>query len=153
MKRTRVTTVVLLLILALVVGSLVSLRAASAAGLVECTMTFNLSGWSAFYKTASGRGTITCNNGETAHVKISAKGGGLTFGKSDVIGGKGTFSGARDIKELYGAYAQSEAHAGAVKSADVQALTKGVVSLVLVGKGRGIDLGVAFGKFTITPIK
>ena len=117
--------------------------------LVECRMTFNLKGWSAFYKTAKGEGTIHCNNGESAKVKIKATGGGITFGKSDVIGGTGKFSGARNIGELFGSYAQTEAHAGAGKSASAQAMTKGEVSLALAGTGRGVDIGFAFGKFTI----
>jgi hypothetical protein len=121
--------------------------------LTTCTMTFDLDSWSAFYKTSKGKGTITCDNGESAKVRIAAKGGGLTFGKSDVVGGTGKFSEARGISELFGAYVQSEAHAGAVKSASAQALTKGKVSLVLTGTGRGIDLGFAFGKFTITRVE
>jgi hypothetical protein len=125
----------------------------SAAGLVKCTMTFNLKGWSAFYKTSSGDGTITCDNGETAKVKITAKGGGITFGKSEITGGTGKFTGARNLEEVLGSYAQSEAHAGAGKSADAQAMTKGEISLTLSGKGRGVDLGFAFGKFTIERAK
>jgi hypothetical protein len=82
-------------------------------------------------------------------VAISAKGGGITFGKSEVIGGTGRFSDARNIQELLGSYVQSEAHAGAGKSSDAQALTKGEISLTLVGTGRGVDIGFAFGKFTI----
>ncbi len=117
--------------------------------LAECTMTFNLKGWSAFYKTAKGDGTITCSNGQKARVTITTKGGGLTFGKSEIIGGTGRFTGARNIDELFGSYVQSEAHAGAGKSADAQALTKGEVSLALHGTGRGVDIGFAFGKFTI----
>lgn len=122
-------------------------------GPVECKMTYSLSGWSVFYKTASGSGTISCNNGQKAKVKVRAKGGGITFGKSEIIRGTGDFTGVRDISELFGSYAQAEAHAGAVKSADAQALTKGSVSLALAGKGRGFDLGVAFGKFTIQRAK
>lgn len=121
--------------------------------LVECGMTFNLGGWSAFYSTARGDGTITCSNGQKARVKIRTKGGGITFGKSEIIGGTGTFTGARNISELFGSYAQSEAHAGAGKSGDVQAMTKGTVSLALKGTGRGIDIGFAFGKFTIQRAK
>ena len=117
--------------------------------LVKCRMTFNLKGWSAFYKTAQGDGTISCNNGQKARVTIKAKGGGLTFGKSEIIGGTGKFTGARHIGELFGSYVQSEAHAGAGKSADAQALTKGEVSLALHGTGRGVDIGFAFGKLTI----
>jgi hypothetical protein len=121
--------------------------------LADCKMTFSLSGWSAFYKTATGSGTITCSNGQSARVKIRAKGGGITFGKSEILTGTGTFTEARDISELFGSYAQSEAHAGAVKSGDVQAMTKGNVSLALKGTGRGFDIGIAFGKFTIQRAK
>jgi hypothetical protein len=118
--------------------------------LVQCTMNFDLKSWSAFYKSSNGDGTIACDNGQTAKVKIKAKGGGITFGKSDVINGTGHFSGARRINELFGSYAQSEVHAGAGKSAAAQALTKGEISLTLSGTGRGVDVGFAFGKFTIS---
>jgi len=117
--------------------------------LISCEMKFDLKGWSAFYKTAKGNGTITCDNGQKASTSIKAKGGGITFGKSDVINGTGKFSGARSIDELFGSYAQAEVHAGAGKSAAAQALTKGEVSLVLTGTGRGVDVGFAFGKFTL----
>ena len=117
--------------------------------LTDCTMKFNLKGWSAFYKTSKGEGTIRCDNGQSAHVRIKATGGGITFGKSEIVDGTGKFTGARGISELFGSYAQSEAHAGAGKSADAQALTKGEVSLALKGTGRGVDIGFAFGKFTI----
>ena len=117
--------------------------------LVACTMAFDLKSWSAFYKSSKGDGTITCDNGQTAKVKIKAKGGGVTFGKSDVIDGTGRFTGVRRLNELLGSYAQAEVHAGAGKSAAAQAMTKGKVSLVLSGTGEGVDLGFAFGKFTI----
>ena len=125
----------------------------SSDALVQCRMTFSLKGWSAFYKTAKGTGTITCDNGEKARVRLKATGGGLTFGKSEIVGGTGRFTGARNLEELLGSYVQSEAHAGAGKSADAQAMTKGEVSLTLVGKGRGVDIGFAFGKFTIERAK
>ena len=155
MKRTRNATVGLVCAVVLAIAPAATQHVAEAksegaARLVECKMRFDLSGWSAFYKTATGHGTITCNNGETASVKISAKGGGITFGKSEVVGGTGTFSGAHSLTELFGAYAQGEVHAGVVKSGDAQALTKGEVSLVLAGRGRGVDIGVDFGKFTIS---
>jgi len=115
----------------------------------DCTMTFNLKGWSAFYKTAKGEGTITCAKGGSMKVKLTAKGGGITFGKSEVIGGTGRFYGATSVEDCLGSYAQSEAHAGAGKSSDAQALTKGDINLTLVGTGKGVDVGFAFGKFTI----
>jgi hypothetical protein len=121
--------------------------------LVECTMNFDLKSWSALYKSSKGDGTIHCDNGQTAKVLIKAKGGGITFGKSEVINGTGNFTGARRMNELFGSYAQSEVHAGAGKSAAAQALTKGEVSLALSGTGHGVDVGFAFGKFTIVPAK
>ena len=116
---------------------------------VTCEMKFSLKGWSAFYKTAKGEGTITCTNGESAAVKIHTKGGGLTFGKSELVDGTGRFSEARNLEEVLGSYARAEAHAGAVKSSSAQAMTKGEISLAISGTGRGWDLGVAFGSFTI----
>lgn len=117
---------------------------------VSCTLRFNMHGWSAFYKTASGTGTVKCSDGQSMAVNLSAKGGGLTFGKSEIDDGLGKFSGIYDIREVLGTYVTAEAHAGATKSAKAQAMTKGPVSLALSGKGRGWDLGVAFGKFEIS---
>ena len=79
---------------------------------------------------------------------IKTTGGGLTFGKNR-IEGKGVFSEASGIDELFGSYATAEAHAGVVKSGSAQAMTKGEVSLAISGTGGGVDIGVAFGKFTI----
>ena len=116
---------------------------------IDCEMRFSMSGWSAFYKTQSGTGTIRCNNGQTMSVKLRAKGGGLTFGKSSIENGRGEFSGVHSINELLGSYAAAEAHAGAAKSSKAQVMTKGEVNLALSGTGKGWDLGVAFGKFVI----
>ncbi len=132
-------------------SALFFLAAASnaAAAEADCTMSFQLKGWSAFYKTAKGSGTIRCNNGQTLRVSLVAKGGGITFGKSSITDGRGEFSGIDNISEVLGTYVASEAHAGAAKSAKASAMTKGNVSLALAGKGKGWDLGVAFGKFVI----
>jgi len=116
---------------------------------VDCQMRFDLKGWSAFYKTAKGTGRITCSNGQSLRVEVVSKGGGLTFGKSSIENGIGEFSAVHDIREVLGTYVAAEAHAGAVKSAKGQVMTKGEVSLALSGTGRGWDLGIAFGKFTI----
>ncbi len=120
-------------------------------GSTSCTMTYSLSGWSVAYSTASGSGTITCDNGQSAHVALSAKGGGLTAGRFKITDGHGTFSAVADIHELFGSYASAQAHAGMGESAAAQVVTKGLVSLALSGKGHGVDLGVAFGNFVIKP--
>ncbi len=118
-------------------------------GTMDCEMRFNLKGRSAFYETAEGEGIIRCDNGQVAKLGIRATGGGVMFGDSEVVDGTGRFSAARTIDELFGSYVQSEVHAGAGKSAAVQVLTKGRISLVLAGTGRGVDFGFAFEKFTI----
>jgi len=115
-----------------------------------CEMSFKLQGWSVFYKSAKGEGTITCDNGQTAQATLRVRGGGLTAGKSEVLDGVGRFSDVIDINEVFGSYAQAQAHAGVLKSSEASVLTKGEVSLALAGTGRGIDLGISFGKFTIT---
>lgn len=116
---------------------------------IDCELRFSMSGWSAFYKRASGTGTVTCDNGQSMRVKITAKGGGLSFGKSRIDDGLGKFTEVHDINDIIGGYATAEAHAGAARSATARVVTKGPISLALSGKGRGWDLGVAFGSFII----
>ena len=123
--------------------------AAQAAGNIDCELHYNLSGWSAFYKTSSGTGTITCDNGANIPVKISAKGGGLTVGRTTITDGRGRFTGAYSLDDLLGTYAAAEAHASASRANDAQAMTKGDISLALAGTGRGWSLGIGFGKFVI----
>ena len=119
-------------------------------GTTKCRMTYSLAGWSAGYATASGHGTITCDNGQAAHVSLSATGGGLTAGKSKIVDGHGVFSEVADISELFGRYASADVHAGVGESSAAQVVTKGTVSLAFSGTGKGIDLGVTFGEFVIT---
>ena len=114
-----------------------------------CRMTFSMTGWSFFYKTAEGTGTISCENGQTANVAVWSKGGGVTFGRSKIKDGTGRFTEVDSIDDIFGTYVQTEAHAGAGKSTKASAMTKGTVSLSLTGKGKGVDVGVSFGKFVI----
>ena len=137
----------LLPVFALAGLSLVGVTAQAAS--VDCKLKFTMSGWSAIYKRADGTGTITCNNGQSMNVKLAARGGGLSAGKSTIRNGVGEFSGVQSINDVLGSYASAEAHAGAVKSAQGQVVTKGEISLALSGTGDGWDLGIAFGKFTI----
>ncbi len=122
----------------------------ASAQVLKCRMTFTLQSWSVFYKTSRGSGTVTCDNGQSANVRLSAKGGGFTVGKSKISDGKGEFSEVGSIDELFGSYATADASAGAVRSSTAQVLTKGNVSLAISGKGKGWDLGVSFGDFRIT---
>ncbi len=133
----------------MIVAVLSLLAGPARAEVLDCKLSFTMSGWSVFYKQASGSGVVRCTNGQSMKVKISAKGGGLSFGKSRIDDGIGTFSDLYAIEDVIGGYATAEAHAGAVKSATARVVTKGPISLALTGKGRGWDLGVAFGSFII----
>jgi hypothetical protein len=124
---------------------------AQAAGAsVKCDLAYNLSGWSLIYKHAEGSGMITCDNGQSANVKIAVVGGGLTAGKYHIDNGKGEISKVHDIADVYGDYVQAGAEAGVVKSSSAQVLTKGTTSLALTGTGQGVNLGISVGKFTIS---
>ena len=125
------------------------LAAPAEADLVSCKMTFNLSGWSFVYKQMKGDGKVTCSNGQRANVEIESHGGGFTIGKSDILDGEGTFSEVKDISEIFGTYAQAEAHGSATKGGAAQVMTMGEISLAIAGAGRGWDVGVSFGGFTI----
>ncbi|HKR77310.1 MAG TPA: hypothetical protein VJR95_11630 [Rhodanobacter sp.] len=117
---------------------------------VKCHLTFNLSGWSIIYKHAEGSGTVRCDNGQQAEVKIAVVGGGLTAGKYRIDHGTGEITHVRGIDDVFGDYAQAGAEAGVVKSGTAQVLTKGTTSLALAGHGEGINLGVSVGKFSIS---
>ena len=125
------------------------LTPAAHAQLTKCELRFELHGWSAFYKSATGTGTITCDNGQKARVTIRTKGGGLTVGKSRISNGHGSFTEVASIDELFGKYGSAEAGAGAVKAAEARVVTKGTVSLALSGTGQGWDLGISFGEFVL----
>lgn len=128
-------------------------REARADAELDCKLRFDLTTWSALYKHAEGRGTVTCENGQSMPVVLQAKGGGLTVGKSHIDNGHGRFSDVHSIDDVLGDYAQAEAHAGLVKSGAAQVLTKGTVSLALAGDGEGVNLGVDVGKLTIARAK
>lgn len=133
----------------LAAAALGALPAPVRAAEVSCKMDFQVSGWSVFYQTATGSGVVRCDNGQSMHVRIRVKGGGLTFGKTRITDGVGKFSGVSGIGEIKGHYANAQVHVGAEKSAAAQVLTKGNVSLALSGTGEGWNIGIAFGAFII----
>jgi hypothetical protein len=150
MKKPIVTTLGLLMSL----GAVCAISPARAAEAnLDCKLKFSLTGWSAIYKHAEGSGVVTCENGQTMRVKLEAKGGGLTVGKSHIDNGTGHFTDVHNIGEVLGSYAEGEAHAGIVKSGTAQVLTKGTVSLALAGAGEGVDIGIAVGDLKITQIQ
>ncbi len=132
-------------------AALLALAPAAHAAQTSCTLTYDMAGGGAFYKRSSGEGTIKCDNGQTLAVSIESKGGGLTFGKSEIKDGTGKFSPVNDVRDLIGGYATAEANAGNSDGASkAQVVTKGSISLALSGKGSGRTLGVSFGSFIIS---
>ena len=117
---------------------------------IECELSYDLKSWAVFYKETRGSGAVRCSNGQTASVRLEARGGGLAFGSSEIVDGYGRFSRLRDVAEIFGVYARAEAGAGAGDAAAAQVLTKGDVSLALRGTGRGVEIGFAFGSFRIS---
>lgn len=120
---------------------------------LECTLHYDMSGGGAFYKHSTGSGEVTCGNGQTLAVSIESKGGGLTFGHSDIKDGTGKFTGVHDIHDIIGGYATAEANSGSGETSKAQVVTKGSISLALTGKGTGRTLGVSFGSFIISERK
>ena len=125
---------------------------ARAGGPLDCQLRFSMSGWSVFYKTAEGEGVVSCSNGARLPVRISSRGGGITFGKSRIENGRGEFSGIYDIRDVLGGYAAAEAQAGAGESTKAQVVTKGTVARELAGTGEGMDIGVYIGSFVLREI-
>ena len=150
MKLFRTTAIASALVLGIAMTSMPTARADAE---LDCKLRFDLTTWSAIYKHAEGSGTVTCENGQTMPVLIKARGAGITIGKSHIDNGSGHFTDVHTLSEVFGNYAQAEAHAGLVKSGSAQVLTKGNVSLALAGDGQGVDLGVDVAKFTISPAK
>ncbi|MBS0213582.1 MAG: hypothetical protein JSR26_10460 [Proteobacteria bacterium] len=131
-------------------ATIFAMPARAAEANIDCKLSYNLSGWSLIYKHTTGRGVVRCSNGKSMRVRVSAQALGITAGKWKIDHGEGSFSDVKDISEVLGDYVQASANAGVVKSGEAQVLTKGPVSLALAGGGRGVDLGVDIGKFTIS---
>ena len=136
-------------ILGLAVSSLF-LMSFSSAHAEECDLTYNMKGWSAFYKAYDGTGTVTCPSGKSAKVNLSLKGGGFTFGASEIIDGKGKIRGVNDISDIYGGGFALGGHAGFNKSVEGRWIPRGARTVTLSGKGKGYDLGWSMGSFKIS---
>ncbi|TAN25188.1 MAG: hypothetical protein EPN31_15710 [Castellaniella sp.] len=117
---------------------------------LECSLKFNSKQWSALYSSAVGEGIVTCKDGSSMPVAIRAKGIGITAGKWKITDGKGTFTHVARIEDVLGSYLAVSGDVGVAKAGTAQALTKGKVSLVLAGKGKGFDVGVAISSFRIS---
>lgn len=122
---------------------------AQAGKALSCKLHFDLSSWSLIYKHVSGKGVVTCDNGQSMKVKLEANGGGLSAGHSQITDGSGVFTSLHAIADVPGTYADVNAHT-MLKSGDAQVLTKGPVSLAIAGVGHGVEMGITVGELTIS---
>ncbi len=136
-------------VLVLVAVACAPLAASAADRDLSCDLKFSAKSWSAIYERVEGTGTVTCKDGSTMPVAISAKGLGITAGKWKISDGKGKFSHVARIDDVLGDYLSVSGNVGVGKAGTAQALTKGKVSLALAGKGDGFDIGVAINDFKI----
>jgi hypothetical protein len=113
-----------------------------------CSMTYKLEGFSLAYKQYDGTGEITCRNGQKAPVTLSSKSIGFTIGYS-VIEGEAYFTDVKYIGEIFGDYISLGNHFGFKNSVDRQVLTRGEISLVMLGRGKGFDIGFTIGDLSI----
>lgn len=116
---------------------------------LRCRLQFSSREWSAVYASSTGTGQVTCDDGTSMPVTISAKGIGITAGKWKITDGKGTFTHVSRIEDVLGNYLAVSGDVGVSKAGTARALSKGKVSLALAGKGEGFDLGVAISSFKI----
>ncbi len=151
----RLLAAISFLTLLLLVSSIPAAAKSSAdntASKTKCSLTFSLTEWAVAYEHATGTGTVTCDNGQTAKVAVTSRGVGLTAGKFR-IDGKGKFSKVHDISDLFGTYAAAEGAAGLIKAGETAVVTKGDVTLGIAGHGEGWNVGVSLGKLELTRMK
>lgn len=138
---------------------------------INCHITFTLRGWSATYenaigivtvgqppaarrvprtrKTSTGSGIVTCANGQTMRVSITARGGHGSVGKNELGDGYGAFNNVTDINQVLGAYNRAAARTVDTKGAHESAMAKGDVALIISGSGTGWNVGAGFPSFAI----
>lgn len=115
-----------------------------------CTLRFSLSAWSFIGKHSEGSGVVTCVGGETARVRIVARGAGLSSGNSHVDGASGKFTDVHDLAEILGTYTDDTACRQTARCPDAQVLRNGDVLLALSGSNKDVDLTMGLGEFTLT---
>lgn len=138
-------------ILRILVSLFLLMPLSSGAASKSCSIQYNLTGWSFFYKAYKGTGVVSCTNGQSARVSLVLHGGGITFGVGDIDNAKGKLTGIKSIKDIYGTYFSIDLHAGFARAAEARALFKGYIAGGGAGVGGGYNLGFAFSGLTIKP--
>jgi spore coat protein U-like protein len=133
-------------------SAVVLLGAAESGNTTVCTLAFGMRGWSTHFEQAQGRGTITCDNGQTATVEILGRGASLRDGAGAFAsGGEATFSAVLDISAVLGSYQlPATAKIGNGKKMGVgAAMTNGQATLTFPLTGPAAVFPATFGRIGI----
>ena len=136
-------------ILGLAASSLLFMSVGSAQA-QSCTLEYTMSGWSAFYSTYNGTGTVSCPNGQRATVNLSLKGGGFIFGTAEIKQGMAKIHNVANMNDVYGGSFAAGGTAGFINYVDGYWAPKGSKTVTLSGKGSGYSLGFSLGSLRIS---
>jgi hypothetical protein len=118
-----------------------------------CKLSFAMRGYSKNFEQSTGRGTITCDNGQTATVAILGRGASLRNGADALQDGTGTFSAVLDISALFGSYAlPPAARVGNARPLGAAgAMSNGEATITFPMTGPAADMPATFGRIGILP--
>ena len=122
---------------------------AAGAPALDCTIRFELSGWSAVYERVDGTGTLSCTDGTTLPVDVYARGPRLTAGRLQVTLAKGRFEAVQRISDVFGTYTQDDVYDDPPDAVASASLTNGKVSISIGGVNTAANLGIT--SLTIRP--
>jgi hypothetical protein len=130
-----------------------ALGTAARADTTVCTIAFGMRGWSKHFQQATGRGTITCDNGQHATVAVIGRGASLSDGAGAFTGGTGTFSAVFDISALIGSYAlpPTARIGGARPLGAAGAMSSGQATITFPLAGPTANFPATFGRISIIP--
>ena len=131
-----------------VAALLLGLPQVAQAAFIHCRLQYEAEEWSAFYKSVRGTGTVSCDNGQRAQVKLRFQGGGFSVGMAN-LEGHVRFSEVRELSEVLGTYVTMDGHGGFVRGGTGRILTKGSVWASDGAHGPGFNIGFTFGAMTI----
>jgi hypothetical protein len=135
-------------------SAVVLLGAAESGNTTVCKLAFGMRGWSKHFEQSQGRGTITCDNGQTATVEIVGRGASLKDGAGAFgSGGEATFSAVLDISAVLGSYQlPPAAKVGNAKKLGIgAAMSNGQATLTFALTGPAADFPATFGRIGIFP--
>ena len=131
----------------------VALGAVARADTTICKLEFGMRGWSKHFEQSTGRGTITCDNGQHATVAVIGYGADLRDGAGAFTDGTGTFSAVLDISVVIGSYAlPPAARVGGARPLGVGgAMTTGQATITFPLTGPTSHIPATFGRLSIIP--